>query len=71
MEAVPQTDSRWQAALIESVLAGVDLLLVCKGLRRIEMAVKTLTAEARQSKVFAQRLEESSQRVLQFRKTLS
>lgn len=70
MEAVPQSETRWQSALIEAVLAGVDLLLVCKGLRRIELAVKTLAAEARASKSFALRLEESSERILKLRQSL-
>jgi beta-N-acetylhexosaminidase len=70
MEAVPQAEERWQAALIESILAGVDLLLVCKGLRRIELAVKTLAAEAQKSKAFAQRLEQAAQRVLRLRSKL-
>ena len=71
MHAVPQDEGGWQAALIEAILAGTDLLLVCKGLDRCKMALEAMRREAAKSKAFEKRLEEAAGRVTLLRKSIT
>jgi beta-N-acetylhexosaminidase len=63
MGAVATERDAWHSYLIESVLAGVDLLLVCKGLSHWESAIDTLEKEAIRSTAFRNRLEVAASRV--------
>ncbi|MFW7378862.1 MAG: beta-N-acetylhexosaminidase [Oligoflexus sp.] len=70
MKAIPQADGDWEAALIESVMAGIDLLLVCRGLDRCQRALIALRDEAAKSAAFRRRLEEAADRVMDLRRRL-
>jgi beta-N-acetylhexosaminidase len=71
MGALPQEIKIWQEILVESVAAGCDALLVCKGLDRCYAAVEGLRTAAKKSKVFSDRLEEAATRVTLMRTKLS
>ena len=71
MKAIPQSEVDWQQALVEAVLAGVDLLLVCEHLDKIAMAHRALTAESQSSPTFRKRMEEAAHRVRALRAKLS
>jgi beta-N-acetylhexosaminidase len=67
MHAIPQDDDAWAASIVEAILAGVDLVLVCRHLAKVELAVTAIDREARRSSVFAKRLESACVAVDQFR----
>ncbi len=60
----------WQEAIVSSVVAGIDLLLVCKGLDRYRLAVEALDTEAGKSLAFRNILNESISKVVSLRKAL-
>lgn len=60
----------WQQALINSVVAGIDLLLVCKGLDRYRLAIEALDREAALSQAFSKRLAEASAKINSIRKNV-
>lgn len=70
MGAIPQSDQAWESALIEAILAGADMLLVCRHLERMERAVTALHHEAKKSPAFAARLDQAATRVLHLRRRL-
>jgi len=70
MGAIPQEPAAWQDAIVQAVLAGADLLLVCRHLERYELAYAALTKAAEHSPVFRTRLEQAAQRVLSLRAKL-
>jgi beta-N-acetylhexosaminidase len=70
MRAIPQDDREWQATLVEAMAAGVDLLLVCRGLERCRQALGALRREAQRSPAFARRLEVAAERVASLRARL-
>jgi len=70
MKAVPQAEGDWEGALVESLMAGVDLLLVCRGLDRCRRALAGLRQEAAKSAAFRRRLEEAAERVMDLRRGL-
>jgi beta-N-acetylhexosaminidase len=70
MGAISQDLQLWQAAIVASVAAGIDLVLVCRGLERMQAAVEALRSEAKRSSAFAKRLEIAAQRVMTFRHSL-
>ena len=47
MGAMPQEPEKWTQALVESILSGADLLLVCKGLDRAHLAWTALAEKAK------------------------
>ena len=63
MGAVNQDSQSWKEALVESIVAGVDMLLVCRYLERFRIALEGLRAEAARSTAFAVRLEQAARRV--------
>ena len=63
MGAVAGDLDAWRGYLVDSILAGVDLLLVCEGLDHWETAIETLEAEAHRSPAFRHRLQEAASRV--------
>lgn len=70
MGALPQQIKEWQEILIESVVAGCDALLVCKGLERCYAAIHGLRREAARSPAFRKRLEEAASLVTTMRRRL-
>jgi len=70
MGAVPSDPEEWKAAIVTSIAAGADLVLVCKGLDKWKSALDALRAEASRSKAFASRLSEAAARVTQMRQTI-
>ena len=53
MGAIPQEEDVWTDLLVQSVRAGADLLLVCKGLDRIQLAWTALAEKASRDPAFA------------------
>ena len=70
MHAVSHSESSWEEFLIESVLAGCDLILICEGLERWKMACDILDLEARKSLSFRKRVDESFERIQTLRQRL-
>jgi beta-N-acetylhexosaminidase len=70
MGAIPQSDKEWCQAIIDSVKAGADLVLVCKGLDRAQRAYDSLQSEAANDPRFAQRLSDAAFRVTKLQKHL-
>lgn len=63
MGAIPQDVQSWQEALIDAIVAGTDMLLVCRHVERFRLAIDGLRQEAAKSAAFRVRLEESAKRV--------
>jgi beta-N-acetylhexosaminidase len=63
MKAIAQDRESWTAAVIASVAAGADLVLVCRELDRYRWAVEALTREAQRSFSFHRRMYESLKRL--------
>lgn len=70
MKAVPQEENDWKAFVVESFAAGCDLLLVCRGLERWQLACHALELEQKKSPAFAKRVAESLVRLQRFRQKL-
>lgn len=70
MKAVPQEDAAWKDFVIETVLAGCDLLLICSDFGKWQMACDVLELEARNSPAFKRLVEASSARLQKFRQKL-
>lgn len=71
MGAIPQDEQSWEAALIETIAAGADLLLVCEHLERFVRAHAALTQAAKRSPAFAVRLSSAADHVYDLRRRLS
>lgn len=71
MGAIPQDEKAWQQALIESILAGADLLLICRHVERCRMAIAALRVEAARSPAFKAALEGAARRVMALRARLA
>lgn len=65
MGAIPQENEEWIGALHESIIAGVDLLLVCKGLDRARLAWSSLIEKAQNDESFYKILYQRAERVRQ------
>lgn len=70
MGAMPKDDEEWTQAIIESIFAGTDLVLICKGLDRWKLASDALRREAYRNSHFARRLSDSARRVHKLRESL-
>ena len=70
MAAIVQDDQAWCEALAASLVAGADLLLVCRHLERIERASEYFHAESQRSSAFAAVLYDRATRVYSWRKRL-
>lgn len=70
MGAIPQDVQSWQQALIDAIVAGTDLLLVCRHVERFRLAIDGLRAESARSPAFKKRLEDAAGRVTQLRHDL-
>lgn len=67
MGAIPQSDGAWCQAILDSIRAGADLVLVCKGLDKAQLAYSCIGEEAERDPVFAVRLNDAAQRVTELR----
>ena len=70
MKAIPQSSEGFSQAISSSVLAGNDLILVCQGLSRIEMAAEALCALAQREPLFQEIVTQKAAKILAIRKTL-
>jgi beta-N-acetylhexosaminidase len=70
MKAIAQDRHTWTDAIIASVAAGADLVLVCRELDRYHWAVEALTREAQKSFSFDRRLSEAHRRLMELRSRL-
>lgn len=68
MGALPQDVDNWKAAMVESLAAGCDMLLVCRHLPRYVMALEALRNESAKSSAFRSRLEDAASRVTKLRR---
>lgn len=71
MKAIDQRPQPWTEAVVATVAAGADLVLVCRGAERYRWAVEGLHREAQRSPAFARRLTEAGDRVQEFRSHLA
>jgi beta-N-acetylhexosaminidase len=71
MGAIPQDLDKWSEKLIEAIVAGTDLLLICRDIERIERARTVLQHEIEHSQVFRKRISLASQRIAKLRRNLS
>lgn len=67
MKAIDQSREPWCEAVVASIAAGADLVLVCRELERYRWAVEAIHAEAAKSPAFANRLAEAVDRVIELR----
>jgi beta-N-acetylhexosaminidase len=70
MGALPSDIGAWRQAMIDSIAAGADLLLVCKDLSRWQVALDALRGEASKSRAFDRRLSEAAGRVTRLRQKI-
>lgn len=71
MGALPQDTQQWATALVDVLLAGCDMLLVCRHLDRCKLALEALRRESARSRAFKLRLEDAAQRVTSLRQGLT
>ena len=71
MGAIPQDEKQWQQAIVEAVVAGTDLLLICRHIERCRLAIESLRAESARSPAFAATLEVAASRVFKLRGQLA
>lgn len=67
MKAIDQSQKPWTEAVVASVAAGADLVLVCRELERYRWAAEGLHREAQRSPAFARRLTDAADRVREVR----
>jgi beta-N-acetylhexosaminidase len=70
MGAIPSDTQSWKEAIVTSVAAGADLVLVCEGLDKWQIAIDALRIEASRSKSFDRRLNAAASRVSHMRQTI-
>jgi beta-N-acetylhexosaminidase len=70
MKAIAQDRESWTGAVIASVAAGADLVLVCRELDRYRWAVDALAREAQRSFSFHRRMNEAMKKVFEVRQRL-
>ena len=70
MGAIPQDDRQWLDALEAGLMAGADLLLICRHMERCRLAWEHFQTRAGRSKAVKKRLEEAAGRVLSLRKKI-
>lgn len=70
MKAIGQDKASWSEAIVQSVAAGADLVLVCRELERYRWAAEALAREAQKSSRFAARMEQALQRLHALRSKL-
>lgn len=70
MGAIVQDEAKWHKMIIESISAGADLILICRGLDRWKSALAAIRAEERRNHVFAARLHDAASRVNKLRESI-
>jgi beta-N-acetylhexosaminidase len=70
MGALPQDIQTWRELLVEALMAGCDMLLVCRHLDRCAHALDALRVAARKSASVTTRLEQAATRVTALRRNL-
>ena len=70
MEAIPQDRESWLEAVSQAILAGIDLILVCRGLEKCLTLVDYLEQQRKKSPALERRVEEALGRVAHLRKRL-
>ncbi len=70
MKAIDQSQKPWCEAIITSIAAGADLVLVCREIERYRWAAEAIDAEAAKSPAFKKRLEDAIDRVAATRSRL-
>ncbi|RYZ59559.1 MAG: glycoside hydrolase family 3 protein [Proteobacteria bacterium] len=70
MKAIDQSRKPWCEAIIASIAAGADMVLVCRELERYQWAVEAISEEAAKSPAFARRLADANDRVIEVRNRL-
>lgn len=70
MGAVATDDGSWQEALVASVVAGVDLILVCRHVERAQLAVEALSRAAERDNRVLERLTAAANSVRSLRSQL-
>lgn len=64
MKAIDQARGPWTEAIVASIAAGADLVLVCRELERYVWAVEAIEREAARSSAFRARLDDAMDRVI-------
>jgi beta-N-acetylhexosaminidase len=70
MGALPTDLGAWKEAIVQSISAGADLILVCRDLSRWQVALDALRAEASRNRAFDRRLSEAASRVTRMRQKI-
>ena len=70
MKAIPQDDQSWADAICDAVSEGADMVLVCQGLERCQLALDAMRKKAASSPAFSTRLEQAALKMMSLRKTL-
>jgi beta-N-acetylhexosaminidase len=70
MKAIDQAREPWCEAVLSSIAAGADLVLVCRELERYCWAVEAIDRELRRSPAFEKRWQEARRRVSELRSRL-
>lgn len=70
MKAIDQSREPWSEAVVASIAAGADLVLVCRELERYRWAAEAIAKEAAKSPAFRARLDEAADRVRDVRSRL-
>lgn len=71
MGALPQDEQAWQEAIVESLSAGADMILVCEHLDKCRLAHEAIVKAATKSKAVRVRLAEAAAYVLDLRRRLA
>ena len=70
MEAINQSEDVWLDSMVECLMAGADLLLVCRHIEKTMKVWERFRIEAARSPAFSARLIEASEKVSKLRLTL-
>jgi len=70
MKALTQEEQAWRENIIEAIVAGADMILICRHLDKCKIALEALRKEAAKSKAFSKRLGQAAGRMLALRNRL-
>lgn len=70
MRAIEQDEKIWVEKIIQSIWAGVNLVLICKDIDRYVLAVEAIRKEMKKNKNFENKILQSYQLISQFRNNL-
>jgi beta-N-acetylhexosaminidase len=63
MHAIPQDPASWREAVVESVAAGTDVILICRHIEKAQEAAEAMIAKMASSQAFTQIVESKRQSV--------